>query len=171
MRVDVIRVALAVCVTVIRLFGITSDAVGQRGEYQNESILGMHKRVLDGWLRTQPNLRRAALADCTYDWIDSKGVRHRESCARSIADLRMWTSNPHTNPYYTEGDFNHDGGGDFAVVLLDKRKKTDAKDRALIAVFNGPFSANRHEPIFLLRGRSLPNLGSVLALLDPNHGI
>ncbi len=43
------------------------------------------------------------------------------------------------HPYYAVGDFNQDKREDFAVVLVNKRKK---KDKLAVAIFNGAIGKN-----------------------------
>jgi hypothetical protein len=52
---------------------------------------------------------------------------------------------PDYDPYEVSGDFNGDGVGDIAVVLLDTRKQSDA---FVLLVFNGPFGRTSQAALF-----------------------
>jgi hypothetical protein len=125
-----------------------------------------HEQVLQGWLATHPDLRPARLEDCEDRRIDSAGKEHVESCQRLVAELRAWTKDPATNPFYANGDFNGDGQEDFAVVLTDARQSKSSAKSATVVVFNGPFQKTRAvEPAFSLAGR--PVSGTFLGYGPP----
>jgi hypothetical protein len=56
----------------------------------------------------------------------------------------QWKPVPDYQPYAATGDFNGDGHGDFAVVVVDTTKSI-AKAFALV-VFNGPIVATSKAP-------------------------
>jgi len=78
-----------------------------------------HREAVERWLAGKPNLRLATVADC----LNKDGL---------AATRKQFGKNYH--PYYTVGDFNRDKRGDFAVALIDKRKK---KNKFAVAIFNG----------------------------------
>jgi len=83
-----------------------------------------HTEVVDRWLAGKSDLRLATLADClNKDGLAATREQHGKSY----------------HPYYAVGDFNHDKREDFAVVLVNKRKK---KDKFAVAVFNGALGKN-----------------------------
>jgi hypothetical protein len=82
--------------------------------------------VLQKWLSANPANRVATDEDC--------------KCDSDIADTRTktvgpWNAKPNYHPYYTVGDFNWDGVGDFAVGVIAKRKP----DAFRVVIFHGPF--------------------------------
>jgi hypothetical protein len=77
------------------------------------------RETLQNWLTRNPVFRIATEEDC----LNKQG----------LAGTREEFGSGY-QPYYAAGDFNHDGDDDFAVVLVDKRKK---KDRYAVLIFNG----------------------------------
>jgi hypothetical protein len=91
--------------------------------------------VLQRWLSAHRGFRSAAISDC--------------ECAEDIAAMRKgsggpWKPVPDYQPYAATGDFNGDGRGDFAVVVIDTSKSIQEAFRLL--VFNGPFSTTLGNP-------------------------
>src|SRR6266550_7679982 len=83
-----------------------------------------HGKIIQRWLSSRADLRLATDADN----INKDGL---------AATRKEQGRNYH--PYYAVGDFNGDGKEDFAVAFVKTRK---SKLPFLIAVFNGPLSAN-----------------------------
>jgi hypothetical protein len=78
-----------------------------------------HRAALQKWLVRRPELRLATEADC----MNKVG----------LASAREENGTLY-HPYYVVGDFNKDVNDDFAVALIDKRKR---EWRYSIAIFNG----------------------------------
>src|SRR5262245_21707743 len=102
--------------------------------------------MLKNWLAGHSAYRQAADQDCV--------------CASDIDQMKVgsggvWKPVPDYHPYVATGDFNGDGVEDFAVVLIDHRKKE--KNFALV-VFNGPYKQDT-SPAFFQSGMELTNFG------------
>lgn len=101
--------------------------------------------VLQQWLARRPWLRVATESDC----------RNRAG----LRDARQEYGAAY-QPYFAAGDFNGDGQNDFAVVLVDQRKRSR---KFAIAIFNGPFDPSRAaNPAFYTEGLDLSTGGLVL---------
>jgi len=105
------------------------------------------QQVLKNWLALHPEYRQAIDEDC--------------ECAADIQQVRagsggIWKPVPDYHPYTATGDFNGDRVEDFAVVLIDRRKRE--KNFALV-VFNGPFKSPNPPPAFTESGFELQNQG------------
>jgi hypothetical protein len=103
------------------------------------------QQVLKNWLALHPEYRQATDEDC--------------NCAADIQQMRagaggVWKPVRDYHPYVATGDFNGDGVEDFAVILIDRRKKE--KNFSLV-VFNGPFKSET--PAFVESGMELQNQG------------
>ncbi len=81
-----------------------------------------HREVVEGWLARRPDLRLATVADC----LNKDG----------LAATRQQFARDH-HPYYAVGDFNRDRREDFAVALVNKRKR---KNKFAVAIYNGHVS-------------------------------
>ena len=105
------------------------------------------RQVLKNWLVLHPQYRQATDEDC--------------DCAAEIQQMKagaggIWKPVRDYHPYSVTGDFNGDGAEDFAVVLIDRRKKE--KNFALV-VFNGPFKSEALSPAFMESGMDLKYTG------------
>jgi hypothetical protein len=71
----------------------------------------------------------------------------------------QWKPVPDYQPYVATGDFNNDGDGDFAAVVVDTTKPID-KGFTLL-VFNGPFTTSSENaiPAFEKGGLNLQGAG------------
>ena len=78
-----------------------------------------HREALQQWLAKRPELRLATEADCM----------NREGLASAREE-----NGTLYHPYYVVGDFNRDVNDDFAVALVDKRKR---EWKYSIVIFNG----------------------------------
>jgi hypothetical protein len=78
--------------------------------------------IVGRWLKGLPSLRLATEADCT----------DQEYLAVMRRDVRL-----DFDPYLARGDFNGDGRGDFAVLIIDLRRS--AEGGFAVAIFNAPF--------------------------------
>lgn len=92
-----------------------------------------HRKVLQQWLESKPNLRPAV------EEIDS--YLCKDNVKRSVEEDRSLRDNlgMHGYQYYAVGDMNRDGQLDFAVLLLDTRKYDGDADHFSLAIFNAPF--------------------------------
>ncbi|MEO7674422.1 MAG: hypothetical protein ABIU09_10155 [Pyrinomonadaceae bacterium] len=91
----------------------------QKKDSATAHLRAPHRAVVEEWLAKKPNLRLATAADC----LNKDGLAiTREQQGKDY------------NPYYAVGDFNRDKREDFAVALVDKRKK---KNKFAVAIFNG----------------------------------
>jgi hypothetical protein len=121
-------------------FALADDAHSPIPDY----VPALHRAVIERWLAANHAYRVATDADC--------------KCKDEIAALRAgtrgaWGPQPDFHPYYTSGDFNGDGSEDFAVIFLH----TGNAQKSLLAIFNGPFPADRpNRPVYLSRKYALP---------------
>lgn len=132
LSITLISVALSVCAFCA---GIKAQQPGAASHLQ-----APHWAVVEEWLAKKPDLRLATVADC----LNKDGL---------AATRKQFGKNYH--PYYTVGDFNRDKRGDFAVALIDKRKK---KNRFAVAIFNGSV-AKIIAPAFFEEGWDLSDGG------------
>jgi hypothetical protein len=93
-------------------------------------LRSQHSEIIKGWLSHRSDLRLATEADC----VNKNG----------LAAMRKEKGRNY-QPYYAVGDFNLDGEEDFAVALINSKKR---KWKFAVAVFNGPLAALR-APSFL----------------------
>lgn len=107
-----------------------------------------HRTVVEKWLAKKPHLRLATVKDNTNE-IGLAGTR--EQNGKSY------------HPYYRVGDFNRDRKEDFAVALVNARKK---KERFAVAIFNGP-AGTGNVPAFFEDGWDLSDGG----LFDGEGGV
>lgn len=128
------------------------------GAVTSQGDLGLwqpgHQALLSHWLSDHRSFRVARDADCSDDVVDAAGNTHTQTCAHLVEEIRKWAHNPNYEPFYATGDFNGDGHGDFAAVLIDTANAKPHRN-AVVVVFNGPFTMNRGEqPAFILKDRS-----------------
>jgi hypothetical protein len=110
--------------------------VASRG-WCSHTLTRQEQAIISEWIRAHPAYRIATDSDC--------------DCAEDIQQMKAgyggeWKPVPDYHPYIATGDFNSDGVGDFAVVVID-RSKTN-KNFSLL-VFNGPFGATPTSPAFV----------------------
>lgn len=104
-----------------------------------------HRATLERWLETKPMLKLATETDC----------RNREGLKASREEYGR-----NYQPYYAVGDFNRDGQEDFAVALVNPRKRSRT---FAMAVFNGPFNQKGPgSPAFFADGMDLSEGGLVV---------
>lgn len=133
-----------------------NDSFQESSNARHLHLSGVHDRLLRKWLSTHADLRPAGMEDCVDRRLDSAGKEHRDSCERLVQELRTWTKDAETDPWYAKGDFNGDGAEDFAVVLTATHLKKGAPKSATVVVFNGPFRAGGSvKPAFLQTRRSV----------------
>jgi hypothetical protein len=99
-----------------------------RQDSVSSSMDAQHRSVLENWLKQKPQLRLATAEDIDAEFLGRLKDMSPESAA---------------SPFYTVGDFNHDGEKDFAIGLVDKNRP----GTLVLAVFNGPFG-KRSAPAF-----------------------
>ena len=101
-----------------------------------------HNIIARQWLAQRPWLRLATMSDCQN--------RGGLQAARQEYGLDY-------QPYYAVGDFNRDGQMDFAIAVVNQRKRSM---RFGIAIFNGPFHDSRAKaPAFFTEGIDLSEGG------------
>lgn len=83
-------------------------------------ILAQHRVVLQKWLKQRSNFRPATAQDMDQELLK----RIKDMFPKEVE-----------RPFYSVGDFNHDGQKDFAIGLINK----NSSKTLAIAVFNGPF--------------------------------
>ena len=115
--------------------------------WSGHTLSSQEEQVLKKWLVLHPAYRQATDQDC--------------DCVADIQQMRagsggVWVPVPDYHPYTATGDFNADGVEDFAVVLVDHRKRE--KNFAL-AIFNGPFKSETLSPAFMASGLDLKYIG------------
>ena len=110
-----------------------------------------HEELVKQWLASRPELRLATDADYAYK--------------ADLAAERIGNESYH--PYYAVADFNGDGQEDFAVALVNTRKRTA---NFAIAVFNGSKvkASGPSAPTFLGEGYDLRLQAFTLAEDDEN---
>jgi hypothetical protein len=123
---------------------------------QQPNLPARQTQVLRDWLALHREFRLVNETDCEDRWRDAVGNEHADSCERLIQQLRNWTKNAATSPFYVSGDFNQDGADDFAAVLTDAHARPRRVRRAIVVVFNGPFEVvTLHKPVFNLKRDSV----------------
>ena len=98
------------------LVEVTRAQAGAEATY----LSAQHRDVVERWLARRPDLRLATANDCTNK--------------SGLAAMRKEKGRNY-HPYYAVGDFNGDGREDFAVALINKKKR---RWKFAVAVFNGP---------------------------------
>ena len=111
------------------LFGLYDGSEAQR-KGNASHLRAEHKALVESWLAQRTDLRLATESDC----VNKSG----------LAAMRRERGHNY-QPYYAIGDFNGDGKEDFAVALINKRKR---RWKFAVAVFNGPLETMR-APSFL----------------------
>jgi hypothetical protein len=111
------------------------------------TLSSAEQQTLKNWLALHPEYREATDEDC--------------GCAANIQQVRsgsggIWKPVPDYHPYVATGDFNSDGVEDFAVVLIDRKKK---EKNFVLVVFNGPFKSLKSSPTFTESDLELQNEG------------
>ncbi|MEO7672555.1 MAG: hypothetical protein ABIU09_00580 [Pyrinomonadaceae bacterium] len=96
--------------------GVEAQQKGTASHLQSE-----HREAVEQWLAQRPNLRPAVDGDYAYK--------------RDLAAERSGAVDYH--PFYLVADFNGDKKDDFAIALVNIRKKTA---NFVLAVFNGPIT-------------------------------
>lgn len=105
------------------------------------------RQVLKSWIALHAQYRQATDEDC--------------NCAADIQQMKagaggLWKPMRDYHPYAVTGDFNGDGAEDFAVALIDRRKK---EKNFILVVFNGPFKLGAPSPAFMESGMDLEHAG------------
>ena len=127
---------LTLCLIWLCLWYVLSVDGWSRERESGSHLRPQHRTVIQRWLKRQPELRLAIEEDVVY----KEGL---------VEERRRQKRNYH--PYYIAGDFNGDGSEDFAVALIDKRRR---KGKFCIAIFNGPLT-RAGRPAFFARGFDL----------------
>lgn len=100
------------------------------------------REVLQKWLKLNSFYRLAVESDCA----NKAGLK---------ATRDYWGALYY--PYYKSGEFNNDGNDDFAVVLIDTRKR---KDNFAVAIFHGNAKgAFTAKPFYISKGFELSSGG------------
>lgn len=110
-----------------------------------EHLQPEHKDVLQDWLKTKSFLRPGVekIDNSMFDenaYEDKKNFK--ENYENNMKFLRE-TVGENGYQYYVKGDFNKDGKEDFAVLLVDNRKKEGDNDWFSLAIFNAPFKKGK----------------------------
>jgi hypothetical protein len=111
------------------------------------TLTRQEQKIMDVWLSQHPKYRLATDADC--------------ECSDDIQQMKTgyggkWKPYPDYHPYVVTGDFNSDGVGDFAAVVIDRSKT--AKNFTLL-IFNGPFGSKPPVPAYFESGLDLRGQG------------
>lgn len=135
-------------VVVVLLSGTTVIVVAQPGDAASH-LKSQHKVTVKQWLDSSKlALRVATVADC----LNEDG----------LAATRLQNGKDY-HPYYAVGDFNGDRKEDFAIALINPRKRTG---QFAVAIFNGPIT-NKSMPAYLTQGWDLDDGG----LFDAGGGV
>jgi hypothetical protein len=115
--------------------------------WSGHTLTAQEQKVLKSWLAQHSEYRLATDEDC--------------DCAEEIKQIKAgtggaWKPVPDYHPYAATGDFNGDGVGDFAVVVVDPSKK---KKNFALVLFNGPFETGIASPAFVESGLNLKYMG------------
>ncbi|MEJ7622933.1 MAG: hypothetical protein WKF34_02965 [Pyrinomonadaceae bacterium] len=104
-------------IATLLLIWITGIA-GQERKNAFANIRAEHAETLRSWLKAKPNLRPATEADC----------RNKTSLKLQRSDDKGY------QPYYLAADLDGDTQTDFAVALVDNKKRAAVK--FVLAIFN-----------------------------------
>lgn len=139
---------------VVVLCGMTGAVKARQRDQRNQSdasshLRPQHREAVEQWLVSRKlALRVATVADC--------------SNKEGLAITRKERGKGY-HPYYTVGDFNGDRTQDFAIVLVNSRKR---KERFAVAIFNGPVGKDS-VPAYFEQGWDLSDGG----LFDGGGGV
>ena len=122
------------------MFSVPVTVSAQRMAVSIDHLRPQHRAIVEGWLKGKPGFRLATIADC----LNKVG----------LAATRDYRGKSY-HPYYAVGDFSRDRKEDFAVVLINTRKK---EDRFAVAVFNGP-TRKGNSPAYFADGWDLSDGG------------
>lgn len=123
-----------------------------------------HRRVLQQWLKSKPNLRPAV------EEIDSSAFPGNEYGSPE-GDLKFLRDTVGENgyQYYAVGDMNQDGKPDFAVLLVDMIESKDDNDQVALAIFNAPFNSKASPDYFEKGLHGISNIYIVFDLMEKKH--
>jgi hypothetical protein len=119
------KAAVLLCLLFLLYDGSEAQQKGNASHLRSE-----HKELVESWLAQRTDLRLATESDC----VNKSG----------LAAMRRERGRNY-QPYYAVGDFNGDGKQDFAVALINTRKR---RWKFAVAVFNGPV-VSKSAPSFL----------------------
>lgn len=109
---------LIICIVVLFVLSSSPPSGNAQRSATASHLSPQHEEVIKLWLASRPELRPATDADYAFK--------------ADLAAERIGYASFH--PYYAVADFNGDGQEDFAVALVNTRKRTA---NFTIAVFNG----------------------------------
>lgn len=105
-----------------------------------------HREVLREWLKSKTYLR-PAVEEIHNGMFQEKNYRDKENYQKNFeGNMKMLREavGEKGYQYYSVGDMNNDGKEDFAVLLVDARKKwNDDPDYFALAIFNAPFKKSQ----------------------------
>lgn len=130
-------------VSIILLLILGFSASGQTVADGFSVMPSGQREVLRKWLKSNSFYR---LATEESDCSNKEGLK---------ATRDYWGSLYY--PYYKSGEFNNDGNDDFAVVLIDKRKRKSNFD---VAIFHGDARGSHSaKPFYISKGFDLASGG------------
>jgi len=97
----------------------TNAAAQKSNEKAFAAMKADHAATLKTWLKTKPNFRLAIEADCT----NKDGLKLERNENKTYV------------PYYFAGNFNGDQDADFAVALVNTKKR--GAEKFAVLIFNG----------------------------------
>ncbi|MEP6902319.1 MAG: hypothetical protein ABJA66_11250 [Actinomycetota bacterium] len=101
-----------------------------------------HREVLREWLKSKKYLR-PGIEEIDNRMFQADSYRNKVKFKEEFADNMKFlrdTVGKNGYQYYSVGDLNYDGKEDFAVLLVDSRKRSrDDPDFFALAIFNAPF--------------------------------
>ncbi|MFN2456167.1 MAG: hypothetical protein ABR577_18335 [Pyrinomonadaceae bacterium] len=115
-----------------------------------------HRGVLREWLKSKTFLRPAV------EEIDSSDF---EGNLKFIRD----TIGENGYQYYSTGDMNRDGKADFAVLLVDSRKRKEEVDFFAMVIFNAPFRKGQKPAYYEENLYGISNSYIVYDLMTEKH--
>jgi hypothetical protein len=123
-----------------------------------------HREVLREWLKSKPFLRPAV------EEIDNSifEEQYKSDFEGNYKFLRE-TVGENGYQYYAIGDMNHDGKTDFAVLLVDNRKRKDEVDYFALAIFNAPFRKGQKPAYYEENLYGISNSYIVYDLMTEKH--
>lgn len=107
-------------VAVLFLIFVSNIATQTKSDKAFSTMQEEHAEVLKNWLKAKPNLRPATEADCQ----NKKGLKLQ----------RTGEGEANYQPYYLASDLSGDKKTDFAVALIDTKKRTGSN--FVLVIFN-----------------------------------
>jgi hypothetical protein len=112
---QIVRLCRSIIFIVAAIFALTVGASAQ-GKTSTAHLEKEHARALQIWLKANPKYRAAQASDCKNQF--------------GLKSMRGDDAKFH--PYYAVYDFDQDGTEDFAVVVIDAKRKPEFQSTLLV---------------------------------------